>query len=196
MRMPDVTEGVFPDNALHRELLEIAAMARHDFMVDVALTRTRGIAAVFAGEPLAAHTAGVQFVRESTLASVPEPADLVITTSGGYPLDLTFYQAVKGITAASHVVKPGGTILLVAACREGIGSPSSRKWSVIRPTGGNCSMIWRTPQSRSTSGRPKSSRWLPARRTSRSACRESIGKTAGTCGDLAMTRRSRPSKRR
>jgi nickel-dependent lactate racemase len=123
MRMPDVTEGVFPDNALHRELLEIAAMARHDFMVDVALTRTRGIAAVFAGEPLAAHTAGVQFVRESTLASVPEPADLVITTSGGYPLDLTFYQAVKGITAASHVVKPGGTILLVAACREGIGSP-------------------------------------------------------------------------
>lgn len=123
MRMPDVTEGVFPDNALHRELLEIAAMARHDFMVDVALTRTRGIAAVFAGEPLAAHAAGVEFVRESTLASVPEPADLVITTSGGYPLDLTFYQAVKGITAASHVVKPGGTILLVAACREGIGSP-------------------------------------------------------------------------
>ena len=44
-----------------------------------------------------------------------------MTTSGGYPLDLTFYQAVKGVTAASHIVKDGGSILLVAACREGLG---------------------------------------------------------------------------
>ncbi len=126
MRDRQATEGSFPDNPLHRELLEIAAKARHDFMVDVALTRTRGIAAVFAGDPLKAHAAGVEFVRETTLAGVDEPADLVITTSGGYPLDLTFYQAVKGITAAAHVVKPGGTILLVAACTEGVGGPEFR----------------------------------------------------------------------
>jgi nickel-dependent lactate racemase len=123
MRDRQATEGSFPDNPLHRELLEIAAKARHDFMVDVALTRTRGIAAVFAGSPVEAHAAGVEFVRETTLAGVDEPADAVITTSGGYPLDLTFYQAVKGITAAAHVVKPGGTILLVAACTEGVGGP-------------------------------------------------------------------------
>ena len=123
MRDPLATEGSFPDNPLHRELSEIASLAGHDFMIDVALTRTRGIAAVFAGEPEAALAEGVAFVRESTLAGVDEPADAVITTSGGYPLDLTFYQAVKGITAAAHVVKPGGTILLVAACREGLGSP-------------------------------------------------------------------------
>ena len=122
MRDPEAIEGSFPDNPLHRELIEIASMAGHDFIVDVALTRSRGIAAVFAGEPLEAHAAGVSFVRQSTLAAVKEPADVVITTSGGYPLDLTFYQAVKGVTAASHVVKPGGTILLVAACREGLGS--------------------------------------------------------------------------
>ena len=122
MREERVSEGCFPDNPLHRELLEIAAMARHDFMVDVALTADRGIAAVFAGEPVAAHAAGVEFVRASTLAAVNDPADLVITTSGGYPLDLTFYQAVKGVTAAAHVVKPGGTILLVGECSEGLGS--------------------------------------------------------------------------
>ena len=122
MRNADAAEGSFPDNPLHRELIEIASMARHDFIVDVALTRSRGIAAVFAGKPLEAHAAGVAFVRQSTLAAVEEPADAVITTSGGYPLDLTFYQAVKGVTAASQVVKPGGTVLLVAACREGLGS--------------------------------------------------------------------------
>ena len=122
MRDPAASEGSFPDNPLHRELIEIAARAGHDFMVDVALTREKKIAEVFAGQPVAAHARGVQFVRDSTLATVEEPADAVITTSGGYPLDLTFYQAVKGVTAAAHIVKPGGAILLAAACREGLGS--------------------------------------------------------------------------
>ena len=123
MRDPKATEGSFHDNPLHRELLEIAAMAGHDFMVDVALTDTRAIAAVFAGEPVAAHAQGVEFVRQSTLASINQPADAVITTSGGYPLDLTFYQAVKGLTAAAHIVRDGGEILLAAACNEGLGGP-------------------------------------------------------------------------
>lgn len=123
MRDARAVEGGFPDNPLHRELLEIARMARHDFIVDVALTRDRRIARVFAGHPEAAHAAGVDFVRESTLAPVEEPADAVITTGGGYPLDLTYYQSIKGVTAASHVLKPGGKMLLAGACREGIGSP-------------------------------------------------------------------------
>jgi nickel-dependent lactate racemase len=123
MRDPRAVEGSFPDNPLHQELLEIARMARHDFIVDVALTRSRQIARVFAGNPGAAHAAGVDFVRTSTRALVSEAVDAVITTSAGYPLDLTYYQSVKGVTAASHIVKPGGTILLAAACQEGLGSP-------------------------------------------------------------------------
>ena len=123
MRDPKVIEGSFPDNPLHHELLEIARMARHDFIVDVALTRSRQIAQVFAGDPVIAHAAGVEFVRQSTLALLDEPVDAVITTSAGYPLDLTYYQSVKGVTAASHIVKRGGTILLAAACQEGLGSP-------------------------------------------------------------------------
>ena len=123
MRDPKVVEGSFPDNPLHHELLEIAQMVRHDFIVDVALTRTRQIAQVFAGNPVAAHAKGVEFVRATTLASLAAPVDAVITTCAGYPLDLTYYQAVKGVTAASHIVKPGGTILLAAECQEGLGSP-------------------------------------------------------------------------
>lgn len=122
MRDPRVVEGSFPENPLHHELLEIAHMARHDFIVDVALTRSRQIARVFAGDPSTAHAAGVEFVRASTLALLEEPVDVVITTSAGYPLDLTYYQSVKGVTAASHIVKQGGAILLAAACQEGLGS--------------------------------------------------------------------------
>jgi nickel-dependent lactate racemase len=127
MRDPKVVEGSYPDNPLHRELLEIARMARHDFIVDVALTRDRRIAQVFAGHSEAAHASGVEFVRQSTLAPVEEPVDAVITTGGGYPLDLTYYQCIKGVTAASHILKPGGKMLLLAACREGVGSGEFRQ---------------------------------------------------------------------
>jgi nickel-dependent lactate racemase len=124
MRDFRAVEGSIEENPLHLELLEIARMARHDFLVDVALaqgTGQRPIAAVFAGEPVAAHRQGVEFISQVMLEILDEPVEAVITTAAGYPLDLTFYQAVKGITAASHIVKPGGKILLLAECAEGPG---------------------------------------------------------------------------
>ena len=56
-------------------------------------------------------------------ASVPEPVDIVVTSSAGYPLDTTFYQAVKGLTGCLPIVKQGGTIILAASLSEGMGSP-------------------------------------------------------------------------
>jgi nickel-dependent lactate racemase len=123
MREPLATEGSIEDNPLHAELLEIAGMARHDFMLDVTLTRERAISGVFAGDPVKAHAAAVRFLETTSLAPVPVLADAVITSGAGYPLDLTFYQTVKGLTAAQHIVKPGGRILVVGECAEGMGSP-------------------------------------------------------------------------
>lgn len=126
MREPRSAEGFIEDNPLHRELLEIARIARHDFLLDVALTRDRAIAGVFAGNPVEAHLKGSEFVTRVMLEQLDEPLDGVITSAAGYPLDLTFYQAIKGITAASHIVKSGGQILLIAECEEGAGAPEFR----------------------------------------------------------------------
>jgi nickel-dependent lactate racemase len=124
------------ENPLHRELLAIARLARHDFLLDVALTRRREIAAVFAGSPEEAHRQGAEFVAEVMLETLEEPVDAVVTTGAGYPLDLTFYQSIKGITAAAPLVKPGGTILLIGACEEGSGSPEfTRLLSEYRDAG-------------------------------------------------------------
>jgi nickel-dependent lactate racemase len=122
IREPLATEGSIAGNPLHEELLECARMVRHDFIVDVALTQERKIAGVFAGNPVKAHAAGVEFVERACLEEVDELADVVITSSAGFPLDLTFYQSAKGITAAAHIAKPGGRILIVAECAEGMGS--------------------------------------------------------------------------
>jgi lactate racemase len=134
MRDVRAVEGSIEDNPLHRELLEIARMARHDFMLDVALARDRSIAGVFAGHPEKAHRRGVESVSEVMLETIDEPVDAVITTSAGYPLDLTFYQAIKGVTAAAHIVKPGGRILLVAECPEGAGAPEFRRMLLESPS--------------------------------------------------------------
>lgn len=135
MREPMATEGSIEQNPLHAELLEIARMARHDFMLDVTLTQQREISGVFAGDPVKAHASGVDFLRATSLAPLSGLADAVITSSAGYPLDLTFYQCVKGITAAQHVVKPGGRILVLGECAEGVGSPKFAE--KLRNFGGN-----------------------------------------------------------
>lgn len=123
MRESKATEGSIRENPLHTELLEIASMARHDFILDVTLTRTREISGVFAGDPVAAHAAGVEFLQNSSIEYLPEYVDAVITTAAGYPLDLTFYQTIKGVTAVQHILKPGGKILILSECAEGVGSP-------------------------------------------------------------------------
>jgi len=136
MRDPRAREGSIDDNPLHAELLEIARLARHDFLIDVSLSHDRRIAAVFAGEPAGAHRAGVEWVRNSLTQLLDQPADAVITTGGGHPLDMTFYQCIKGITAAESMVRPGGRILMVGACSEGVGSAEFSEMMTRYPSDG------------------------------------------------------------
>src|ERR1039458_3831976 len=79
MRETLATEGSIAENPLHAELLEIERMARHDFILDVALTQERRIAGVFAGDPVKAHAAGVAFLENTSLERLEVAADAVIT---------------------------------------------------------------------------------------------------------------------
>ena len=120
---PACREGSIEGNPLHHELLDIATMAGHDFILNVTLDPSHRITGLFVGDPLRAHEAGVAHARSAVGATLDHPADIVITTSAGHPLDLTFYQAVKGLTAALPVVRPGGLLIIAAECAEGLGSP-------------------------------------------------------------------------
>ncbi|HPD17011.1 MAG TPA: nickel-dependent lactate racemase [Planctomycetota bacterium] len=119
---PRAASGVLEGNPCHREASEIAHMAGADFTVNVALDLQRRIVGLFAGHLDAAFDAAVARVDSFCRAAVPAPADIAVTSGGGYPLDKTFYQAVKGMVAALPVVRPGGVVLLAAECREGIGN--------------------------------------------------------------------------
>jgi nickel-dependent lactate racemase len=122
-----VGPGIMAGNPLHEALLEVQRRAGADFLVNVALDRERRIAGIFCGHPETAHAAGMDFVEAESLVARDAPADLVLVSGGGDPLDATFYQSIKGVSTASGIVRPGGVILLVAALSEGVGSASFEK---------------------------------------------------------------------
>ena len=127
MASPRSAEGILAGNPFHQQSLEVARRARVDFIVNVTMDAERRVTGVFAGDLEDAHEAGMTCAEEQASAYVDAPLDIVVTTSAGYPLDLTFYQAVKGLTAVLPVVKEGGTIVLVAQCAEGMGGPEFTK---------------------------------------------------------------------
>ncbi len=114
--------GVLDGNPVHAEQLEIARKVGCDFIVNVVIDHSRKILNAVAGDMEAAHLEGVAFARKFVVDTVPEPVDVVITSGAGYPLDKTWYQSIKGVVAAIDILKPGGTIILAAACDEGLGS--------------------------------------------------------------------------
>ena len=122
MEHPKSAVGILEGNPFHLEATEIALMAGVDFNLNVAIDKTRQITGVFAGDMVESHRVGAEFVEKHARVTLPAAADAVVVSSAGYPLDATFYQAIKGLLTAVEIVKQGGSILLVAACSEGIGS--------------------------------------------------------------------------
>jgi nickel-dependent lactate racemase len=122
------TFGVTEGNPIWEEMRDIAMRIGPSFLLNVSLNEGREITGVFAGDLVAAHRAGTQFVRESAMQRVEQPFDIVVTTNSGYPLDMNLYQAVKGMRAAELIVRDGGVVVMAAECSEGVpsGSPHDR----------------------------------------------------------------------
>ena len=117
---PNSTWGSLENNPIHAEIREFAAMTNPDFSLNVTLNKDHAITGVFAGEMFESHRIGCEFARRTAMQPVPHLYDIVITTNSGYPLDMNLYQAVKGMSAAALVVKPGGAIIIAAECSDGL----------------------------------------------------------------------------
>lgn len=117
---PKARTGILQGNPIHEDMLYAAKAAKLAFICNVVIDADKKVIAAFAGDREKAHYAGADF--EMKLAGVkPVPADIVITTNGGYPLDQNIYQSVKGMTAAEATCKEGGVIIDVSSCSDGHG---------------------------------------------------------------------------
>jgi nickel-dependent lactate racemase len=117
---PGSTWGVTTGNPIWEEITEISRRLGNTFLLNVTLNREQAITGIFAGDLEAAHAAGCGFTRQTSMVPVPGLFDIVITSNSGYPLDQNLYQAVKGMSAAAQITRPGGAILIAAECRDGI----------------------------------------------------------------------------
>lgn len=119
---PNTANASLNGNPCHEESLSVAKLAGVDFSLNVVLDTKKRVIKAFAGDLEAAHREACAFVRKHACPTVRNESDVVLTGCGGYPLDATFYQCVKGIVAAVPAVKNRGMIIAAGGCREGMGS--------------------------------------------------------------------------
>ena len=117
---PGARTGVLQDNPIHEDMVWAAKKAGLAYIVNVVLNSEKKVIFATAGSPWDAHKKGTDFIA-GLCAVKAVPADIVISTNGGYPLDQNMYQAVKGMTAAEATVKDGGVIIMLASSDDGIG---------------------------------------------------------------------------
>ena len=118
---PCARAGILEGNPVHEDMVEQARMAKLDFIVNVLLNRNQEITHVMAGDPVLAHERGCQLERDIVQVKVERKVDITITTNGGAPLDLDFYQTCKGIDTASQITRDGGIIIIASSCDRGVG---------------------------------------------------------------------------
>ena len=120
---PHARTGILEGNPIHKDMIYAARAAGLAFICNVVINAKHQVVGAFAGDCEMAHLAGTEFLK-SLCQSEKKPADIVITTNNGYPLDQNIYQSVKGMTAAEATCREGGVIIMAAACNDGHGGES------------------------------------------------------------------------
>lgn len=121
---PNAMIGVYEQNPLRQDIEEIGEQFGVQFALNAVMSGERTMAGILFGEPLLVMQAGIPIAQKIFQTPVHGKYDLVVASAGGHPKDINLYQAQKAMTHASLLARPGGCILLVAACPEGSGSAS------------------------------------------------------------------------
>jgi len=120
--------GILAGNPIHEEMDEAAEKSQLGFILNVVPTPQQGVAGVFAGDFRKAFAAGAACCRRAWAAAFRRPAHCVVAAAGGHPADINFYQLQRILNNVAPAVRPGGSIVLVGQCREGIGQEEFGRW--------------------------------------------------------------------
>ena len=127
-RNPEARTANLDGNPVHQAILEAAKKVKPDFLLNTVLTTDKQIARVFCGELEQAHLAGCELARALYTAPLEKTVDLAIVSCGGEPKDINFIQSHKALDYGVQAVRPGGTVILLAACPDGFGNATFFDW--------------------------------------------------------------------
>lgn len=120
---PNAQAGIFANNPMRQDVEEIGRMMGLHFALNTILDEAHQIVHVLAGDPYQVMLAGIPLVQDVYMVNARTDYDLVIASAGGHPKDINLYQAQKALTHATMFARPGGVVILSAACPEGSGHP-------------------------------------------------------------------------
>ena len=128
MVLPEACAGSLDENPLRQDIEEAGEMAGIDFIVNVVLDEHKKIVFAAAGDKVLAHRAGCRYLDRMYRKTIAEKADIVLVSQGGSPKDANLYQTQKALENAKYAVKNGGSVILIGACAEGLGSKKFEEW--------------------------------------------------------------------
>lgn len=134
MVRPESCAGNLDTNPLRQDIEEAGRICGVDYIINVVLDEHRHIVYAVAGDPVTAHREGCAYLDRMYRKQIPARADIVIVSQGGAPKDANLYQTQKALDNAKHAVKKGGTVILIGACPEGLGSAKFEQWLRESPT--------------------------------------------------------------
>jgi len=127
---PDSRIGEFDANPARQDIEEIGQLVGVDLALNAILNHQRQIVHALAGDPNRVMQTGIPLARQVCQVAATSLYDLLIVSPGGHPKDINVYQAQKGLAHAALIIRPGGTMILAAACPEGAGSQHYQDWMV------------------------------------------------------------------
>jgi nickel-dependent lactate racemase len=127
---PAVGPCSLANNPVHLDMLEGARMAKPDFCLNTLLSSDHQMIGAVAGDFEIAHEEGCRLAAQWLRLTLAEPVDVLVTSAGGLPYDCNFMQALKTVFNVQDIVRPGGAILWVAECPQGI-NPGFLGWAAL-----------------------------------------------------------------
>ena len=130
MVSPDACAGKLEGNPVREDLEQALNFCPIHFIVNAVLDEHKHIVYAVAGDVIKAHRVGCKYLDKMYRKPIPHRADIVLVSQGGAPKDANLYQTQKALDNAKHAVADGGTIIVIGACNEGLGSAKFEEWLV------------------------------------------------------------------
>lgn len=125
---PLIGNAVLKGNPIHEDMCEAAKFLQHVFTINLVMNADMAFAHIISGDVIESWNKACILADKIYTVPIQEKADVVITSCGGYPKDMSFYQGSKAIDNVEPALKPGGTLILLAECREGGGPKEYFDW--------------------------------------------------------------------
>lgn len=130
MVSPDACAGKLEGNPVREDLEQALNFCPIHFIVNAVLDEHKHIVYAVAGDVIKAHRVGCKYLDKMYRKPISHRADIVLVSQGGAPKDANLYQTQKALDNAKHAVADGGTIIVIGACNEGLGSAKFEEWLV------------------------------------------------------------------